>query len=116
MAEAGGVVGAHAGNASPDANVAIDGAGLDLAPGLGELAAADGVEAEAVAAPGSVGEEGAGVVHADSARRTTTSVAAAGLCKGSLPDSPAKVEPEWTRQARACAAAVTRPSWSAARR
>jgi hypothetical protein len=99
VAEAVGAVGAHAGNASPEANIATDGAGLGLAPGLGGVAVPEVVEAGAVAAPGSVDEEGAGVVHADSVMRTATSAAAMGLCKVPLPGFAAKVEIERSRRA-----------------
>ena len=81
VAEAVGAVGVHAGNSSPEANPATEAAGLGLAPGLGGLAVPEGVEAGAVAPPGSVDDEGAGVVHADSVMRTATSAAAMGLCK-----------------------------------
>lgn len=120
MAVAVGDVGAHAGNASPDANVATDGAGLELAlelaPGLGDVAVPVVGEAGAVAAPGSVDDEGAGVVHADSVRRTATSVAAAGLCKDpSLTVWPPS-SPKTVSSSRVYAAVLRRPPWSASRR
>ena len=119
MAVAVGDVAAHAGKASPDANLASDGAGVELAPepalGLGDIAVPDGVEAGVVAAAGSVDDEGAGVLHADSVRRTATNAAAAGLCKvPSLALQP-RSSPN-VSSGRVCAAVVRRTSWSAARR
>ena len=88
VAEAFGAVGAHAGNAAPEANVATDGAALGMALGLGEPTVPDGLEAGAVAWPGPVDDEGDGLgVHADSVTRTPTSIAAAGLCMDVPPDS-----------------------------
>jgi hypothetical protein len=90
-----GAVGAHAGNAAPEANVATDGAGLWLGLAVGELAGSDGFEAGAVGSPGPVDDEGDWLeVHADSATRTATSIAAADICLDVLPDSTIRAEPE----------------------
>jgi hypothetical protein len=91
VAEAIGAVGAHAGNASPEANVGADGAGVGLVLGLEELPVTLGVNAGTVASPGPLEDEGARLeVHADNATRTATRIVATRFCKDSLPRFAAK--------------------------